>query len=60
MHKQLFLSSVGVTLLGASIGLAGQGRGGRGGPPANLPEGAGKEVVQGLCSSCHSPNLIVN
>ena len=60
MHKHLLWPSVGVTLLCASLALAGQGRGGRGGAPVNLPEGPGKEVVQGLCSSCHSSNLIVN
>ena len=60
MHKHLLWPSVVVTLLCASLPLAGQGRAGRGGPPVNLPDGAGKEVVQGLCSSCHSTNLIVN
>src|SRR5690348_11057464 len=33
---------------------------GRGGAPVNLPDGAGKELVQSTCSKCHSLGLVVN
>jgi virginiamycin B lyase len=32
----------------------------RGGPPAVLPDGAGKELVQATCTKCHAINLVVN
>jgi virginiamycin B lyase len=32
----------------------------RGGPPIQLPAGAGQELVQGNCTQCHGLNLIVN
>jgi virginiamycin B lyase len=32
----------------------------RGGPPIQLPAGAGQELVQGKCTQCHGLNLIVN
>src|SRR4029079_12669656 len=59
--KKLFfpLFSIAVALL-ASLALSAQGRGGRGGPPVNLPDGPGKDNVQTLCSNCHSLNTIVN
>ena len=43
-----------------SLALSAQGRGGRGGPPVNLPEGPAKDNVQTLCANCHSLNMIVN
>ena len=59
MNKHLLSLSIGAALLTASLPLAGQGRG-RGGPPVNLPDGAGKDNVQTLCANCHSLNTIVN
>jgi virginiamycin B lyase len=44
----------------AVLPLAGQGRGGRGGAPVNLPEGPGKQVVETHCQTCHTLNNIVN
>ncbi|HYU78787.1 MAG TPA: hypothetical protein VEK56_07365 [Vicinamibacterales bacterium] len=35
-------------------------RGQRGGQVVQLPEGAGKEIVQTACSKCHGLNLITN
>jgi len=32
----------------------------RGGPPAVLPEGSGKDLVQATCTKCHAVNLVVN
>ena len=32
----------------------------RGGQPVQLPDGAGKEMVQGSCAKCHGLNLISN
>jgi cytochrome c5 len=32
----------------------------RGGQPAALPEGAGKDLVQTTCSKCHALTLITN
>jgi len=29
------------------------------GPPPELPDGEGKELVQGICTTCHQTNLIV-
>ena len=38
----------------------GQGRqgGGRGQQAVALPDGAGKDMVQGLCAACHNLNMI--
>src|SRR6187200_1792768 len=44
----------------AVLPVAGQGRGGRGGAPVNLPDGPGKEAVQANCATCHSLNNIVS
>jgi len=35
-------------------------RGQRGGKPLELPAGAGKEVVEATCATCHGLNLIAN
>ncbi len=46
---------------GGSAGIEaapGQGRGGRG--QINLPDGPGKDAVQGECSKCHALGLIAN
>jgi virginiamycin B lyase len=43
-----------LAVLPASIG------GQRGGQPVQLPDGAGKELVQTTCTQCHGLNLIVN
>src|SRR4029453_15831459 len=60
MKKQLLpLFSITGALL-VSLALSAQGRGGRGGPPVNLPDGAGKENVQNFCANCHGLNMIVN
>ena len=60
MNKHLLSLSIGAALLTASLSLAAQGRGGRGGPPVNLPDGAGKDTVQALCANCHALTMIVN
>ena len=58
-NKWLHLSIVaGVTC--AVLPLAGQGRGGRGGPQVNLPDGTGKQQVETYCQTCHSLGNIVN
>lgn len=51
----LTLLATGVVVLAQ-----GPGRAGRGGPPANLPDGAGKDQVQALCSACHPLTMITN
>jgi virginiamycin B lyase len=39
----------------ALIPLAAQAQGG---PPANLPEGAGKQMIEAVCTGCHQTNMI--
>ena len=60
MNKHLLSLSIGAALLMAALPLAGQGRGGRGGAPVNIPDGPGKDNVQSFCANCHSLNMIVN
>src|SRR5947208_17096337 len=60
MNRHLLSLCIGAGLLMATLPLAGQGRGGRGGAPVNLPDGAGKDNVQAFCANCHSLNMIVN
>jgi virginiamycin B lyase len=60
MNKHLLSLSTGAALLMAALPLAGQGRGGRGGAPVNIPDGPGKDNVQSFCANCHSLNMIVN
>src|ERR1051325_4558233 len=54
------LSTVLVVVLGLMVSLRAQApqRGGRGN--VDLPEGAGKQQVQGYCQSCHTLGNIVN
>ena len=40
--------------------LDGAPQGQRGGPPVQLPEGPGRELVQATCTRCHALNLIAN
>ena len=59
--KNLFLALFSLTgALAVSLALSAQGRGGRGGPPVTLPDGAAKETVQALCANCHGLNMLVN
>jgi virginiamycin B lyase len=51
---------IGAGVFCAVLPLAGQGRGGRGGPPVNLPDGPGKEAVETYCQTCHSLGNIVS
>ena len=60
MNKHLLSLSIGAALFITSWHLDAQGRGGRGGPPVNLPDGPGKEHVASFCANCHSLNMIVN
>src|SRR5512133_217094 len=60
MNKQLLSVTIGAALSITSLHLGAQGRGGRGGPPVNLPDGPGKEHVQSFCANCHSLNMILN
>ena len=61
MSKRVLWAFALIALFTAAIRLSGQERGrGRGGPAAPLPDGAGKEIVQAQCASCHSLNLISN
>src|SRR5947209_5441172 len=46
-------------LLAAAFDVSAQ-RGGRGAAAVPLPEGAGKEIVQERCGTCHSLALITN
>ena len=54
------LFSITAAISVVTLPLLAQGRGGRGGPPVNMPDGAAKETVQALCANCHSLNMIVN
>ena len=56
----LFPLTVGVFLLAAFAPAdIGQDAGRQGGPPpAQLPEGPGRDQVQGTCAACHNLNLI--
>ena len=54
------LFSITAAIFVVTLPLLAQGRGGRGGPPVNMPDGAAKETVQALCANCHSLNMIVN
>jgi virginiamycin B lyase len=60
MRNKWLQLSIAAGVACAVLPLAGQGRGGRGGPPVNLPDGAGKPVVETHCQTCHSLNNIVN
>lgn len=42
----------------STVALSQQARGQRGGPPVQLPDGAGKDVVETTCGTCHGLNLI--
>src|SRR4051812_49698685 len=44
----------------ASAMVAGLGAQGRGGGEISLPEGAGRELVQGTCARCHRLNMITS
>ncbi len=56
--------TVSRTVLAAALIASGIGAGaaaqGRGQPEVALPDGAGKEVVQGACSRCHGLNMITS
>ena len=56
----LFFFSITAATFVFTLPLLAQGRGGRGGPPVNLPDGAAKDTVQTMCANCHSLNMIVN
>lgn len=52
-----------VTLLAAAllwVGVAAPARAQRGGPPVQLPDGPGKDLVETTCAKCHGLNLITN
>jgi virginiamycin B lyase len=55
-----FVLTAALICLVVTVAGQGQGRqgGGRGQQAAALPDGPGKEMVQGLCSSCHGVNMI--
>jgi len=60
-RNSTFVLVAAICALGATVAVDGQvqGRqGGRGAQAAVLPDGPGKEMVQGLCSSCHGVNMI--
>src|SRR5436190_14857001 len=58
MSRKMLCALAVVALPVATLPLSGQERGrGRGGP-VNLPDGAGKEIVQSKCEACHGLNLI--
>jgi virginiamycin B lyase len=59
MNKQLLTLTTGAALFVTALHLGAQGRGGRGGPAVNLPDGPGKQVVETYCQTCHSLNNIV-
>src|SRR5262245_33733185 len=57
MPKRIMWVTV-VAMLGFALPTLTQGQG-RGGP-VNLPDGAGKDIVQTSCVKCHALNLIAN
>ena len=57
MRTVLLLITGAVVLSLASAGIGAQGRGQA---AAQLPDGAGRELVAARCGSCHGLNLITN
>ena len=51
--RKLSISAFAVVLVLTPIGASAQQR------QANLPDGVGKDLVEGLCTGCHSANQIV-
>ena len=51
--RKLSISAFAVVLVLTPIGASAQPR------QANLPDGVGKDLVEGLCTGCHSANQIV-
>jgi virginiamycin B lyase len=58
--RQGTLLLLSATALVWAVAFATPARGQRGGPPVQLPEGAGKELVETTCAKCHRLNLIAN
>ena len=51
--RKLSISAFAAVLVLTPIGASAQPR------QANLPDGVGKDLVEGLCTGCHSANQIV-
>ncbi len=60
MRTRAFSVLMLATFLCLALPAPTQGQPGRRGQPVQLPEGTGRETVQGNCTQCHGLNLLVN